>query len=65
MGEQINAHRILVGAPERKKTPGIFRCEQEENSDLPFFVWRLQPNAGQGRLILEVFRPYTGTHHSR
>jgi hypothetical protein len=26
MGEERNAHRILVGKPERKRPPGRLRC---------------------------------------
>jgi len=32
---------------------------------LPYFVSALRPNAGYGRLIHEVSRSHTTTHHSR
>jgi hypothetical protein len=31
MGEKRNAHRILVGKPERKRPPGRPRCRWEDN----------------------------------
>ena len=32
---------------------------------LSFFSLAQQPNSGQGRLIIDVSRPYTMTRHSR
>jgi hypothetical protein len=39
--------------------------ENITNYNYLYFFMVQQPNAGQGRLIAEVFRPPTVTHHSQ
>ena len=43
----------------------VFVREVKNDQCLMFFPLAQQPNAGQGRLILEVSRSHTMTHHSR